>query len=73
MDKMGFSRVRRAPFKTSDTNHIAYCGAGGVIIEMLDLWSVEPEDYLLAALPVELKGLVAAPSRVLLMNGEDLA
>jgi len=50
----------------SDQNHIAFCGAGGIIIEVLDLLDVQPGAYELIALPVKLKGLEAAPARVLL-------
>ena len=68
---LGIDAFSIGPFgDLSDSNHITYCGAGGVIIEMIDLTSVEPGDYELVALPVKLKGLEAAPARVLLVREE---
>lgn len=57
----------------SDANHVAWCGAGGVIVEMLDLSAVGPGEYVMAALPLKLEGLEAAPARVVLMDEGDLA
>ncbi len=71
VDVLGIDAFSIGPFgDLSDSNHITYCGAGGVIIEMIDLTSVEPGDYELVALPVKLKGLEAAPARVLLVREE---
>jgi arylformamidase len=52
--------------EVSNQNHIAFQGAGGVIIENLDLSAVGPGEYFLMALPVKMVGLEAAPARVLL-------
>ena len=57
--------------KMSDTNHARFCGAGGVIIEVLDLSNVEPGDYELIALPIKMVGLEAAPARVLLIERDQ--
>ncbi|MGA2974401.1 MAG: cyclase family protein [Spirochaetia bacterium] len=73
VEVLGIDGFSIGPYgEMSDTNHVAFCGAGGLIIEMLDLTSVAPGDYLLVALPLKLEGVEAAPSRVLLMREEDL-
>jgi arylformamidase len=55
-----------------DRNHLVFCGAGGIIIEVLDLSDVEPGDYQLIALPIKLVGVEAAPARVVLLRSEDM-
>lgn len=73
VEVLGVDGLSIGPYgEMSDNNHIAFCGAGGLIIEMLDLSSVVPGDYLLVALPIKLEGVEGAPSRVLLMKEEDL-
>ena len=54
--------------KSSDPNHVRFCGSGGVIIELLDLSGIKPGSYELIALPVKMAGLEAAPARVLLLE-----
>lgn len=72
VEVLGIDGFSIGPYgERSDTNHVTFCGAGGVIIEMLDLSRVAPGDYLLVALPIKLEGVEAAPSRVLLMQEED--
>jgi len=52
--------------EASDRNHVIFCEAGGVIIELLNLCDVTPGEYQLIALPLKMKGVEAAPARVLL-------
>jgi arylformamidase len=49
-------------------NHLAFCRAGGIIIEVLDLCDVEAGEYGLIALPIKLVGVEAAPARVVLVR-----
>jgi len=49
--------------------HTILCGAGLVLLEVVDLDGVEPGDYLLACLPLKLEGGEAAPARVVLIDG----
>jgi len=56
----------------SDRNHIAFCGAGGIIIEMLDLAGVKAGEYQLIALPIKLVGIEASPARVVLIRRGEL-
>lgn len=58
--------------KSSDPNHVRFCGSGGVIIELLDLSGIAPGSYELMALPVKMAGLEAAPARVLLLEKNDV-
>jgi arylformamidase len=53
-------------------NHLKFCRAGGIIIEVLDLSDAEPGEYGLIALPVKLEGVDAAPARVVLVRKEDV-
>jgi arylformamidase len=62
------------PFgELTHANHIKFCEAGGVIIEVLDLLDVEPGEYHMIALPIKLVGLEAAPARVVLLRPDDVA
>ncbi len=49
--------------------HRVLCGAGLLLLEVLDLDGVNPGDYLLACLPLKLEGGEAAPARVVLIEG----
>jgi arylformamidase len=49
--------------------HTTLCGAGLLLVEVIDLDGVEPGDYLLACLPLRLEGGEAAPARVVLIDG----
>jgi arylformamidase len=51
-------------------NHLVFCGAGGVIIEVLDLSDASPGRYGLVAMPLKLEGAEAAPARVILLEAE---
>jgi arylformamidase len=57
----------------SDRNHLAFCGTGGIILELLDLSDVEPGEYHLIAMPIKLVGVEAAPARVALLRSEDVS
>jgi arylformamidase len=52
-------------------NHAAFCGSGGVIIEVLDLSDVSPGRYGLIALPIKLEGAEGAPARVVLAPADE--
>jgi len=74
VEVLGIDGFSIGPYgELSDANHVAWCGAGGVIVEMLDLSAVGPGEYVMAALPLKLAGLEAAPVRVVLMQEGDLA
>ena len=47
--------------------HRLLCGAGLLLLEVLDLDGVEPGEYLLACLPLRLEGGEAAPARAVLI------
>lgn len=49
--------------------HQVLCGAGLLLLEVVDLDGVDPGDYLLACLPMKLEGGEAAPARVVLIAG----
>jgi arylformamidase len=51
-------------------NHLVFCHAGGIIIEVLDLSDAEPGEYLLVALPLKIETAEAAPARVVLIPPE---
>lgn len=49
--------------------HTILCGAGLLLLEVIDLDGIEPGDCLLACLPLKLEGGEAAPARVVLIDG----
>jgi arylformamidase len=49
--------------------HMLLCGAGLLLLEVVDLNGVAGGDYLLACLPLKLEGGEAAPARVVLIEG----
>jgi arylformamidase len=49
--------------------HRILCGAGLLLLEVIDLDGVDPGNYLLACLPLKLEGGEAAPARVVLIDG----
>lgn len=49
--------------------HTILCGAGLLLLEVVDLDRVQVGDYLLACLPLKLEGGEAAPARVVLIDG----
>jgi arylformamidase len=48
--------------------HHVLCGAGVVILEVIDLSEIAPGRYTLASLPIKLVGSEAAPARAILMD-----
>jgi arylformamidase len=48
--------------------HHVLCGAGVVILEVIDLSAIAPGPYWLASLPIKLEGSEAAPARAILMD-----
>ena len=48
--------------------HRVLCGAGLLLLEVIDLDGIDPGDYLLACLPLKLEGGEAAPARVVLIE-----
>ncbi len=72
VEVLGIDGLSIGPFgEVTDTVHVAFCGAGGIILEMLDLSEVEPGDYHMIALPLKLVGVEASPVRVVLVRPED--
>jgi arylformamidase len=70
---LGVDGLSIGPFGEMTTrNHLAFCGAGGVIIEVLDLSDVTPGKYSLLALPIKLEGVEGAPARVVLLQPKDV-
>lgn len=49
--------------------HMLLCGAGLLLLEVVDLDGIAGGDYLLACLPLKLEGGEAAPARVVLIEG----
>jgi len=58
-------------FRCDGSVHREILAAGCIIIELLDLSSVEEGDYLLVALPLRLQGVDGSPARVILIEGEE--
>jgi kynurenine formamidase len=56
----------------SDRNHVMFCRSGGIIIEMLDLSTVEAGRYILFAMPLKIENFEAAPARVALARPEAI-
>jgi arylformamidase len=70
---LGVDGFSIGPFGEMTTgNHIKFCEAGGIIIEVLDLLDVEPGEYNLIALPIKLVGVEGAPARVVLIRPKDV-
>ena len=69
MGLLGVDGFSIGPFgDLSDSNHVAFCATGAVIVEMLDLAGIEPGEYTIAALPLKLEGAEASPARVILIK-----
>jgi arylformamidase len=74
VEVLGIDGLAIGPYgDSSDANHVAFCGAGGLIVEMLDLSAVPPGDYVMLALPLRLEGVEASPARVILVKDGGLA
>jgi arylformamidase len=65
---VGVDYLSVAPFKASDLPHQTLLRAGVVILEGLDLNSVEPGSYSLYCLPLKLAGSDGAPARAILVD-----
>lgn len=73
VELLGVDALSIGPFGELTTrNHLMYCGAGGVIIEVLDLSDAAPGKYSLVALPIKLEGVEGAPARVVLLQSKDI-
>jgi arylformamidase len=73
VEVLGIDGLAIGPYgDLSDANHVAFCGAGGLIVEMLDLSNVPPGDYVMLALPLRLEGVEASPARVVLVQDAGL-
>ena len=73
VELLGVDGFSIGPFGDLTTsNHLMFCRAGGIIIEVLDLLDVEPGEYGLIALPIKLEGVEGAPARVVLVRPEDV-
>jgi arylformamidase len=73
VELLGIDALSIGPFgEITDRNHVRFCGAGGVIIETLNLSDVEPGEYGLIALPLKFEGIEASPARVVLIQPGDL-
>lgn len=74
VEVLGIDGLAIGPYgDLSDANHVAFCSAGGVIVEMLDLSAVPAGDYVMFALPLRLEGVEASPTRVILVKDDGLA
>lgn len=65
---VGIDYLSIAPYKRSRPTHEVMLRAKMVIIEGVDLSSVEPGDYTLYCLPLKLKDTEGAPARVILIE-----
>ncbi len=65
---VGIDYLSIAPYKRSRPTHEVMLSAKMVIIEGVDLSSVEPGDYTLYCLPLKLKDTEGAPARVILIE-----
>ena len=63
---LGIDYFSVAPYDDPGPAHVAFLGAGGAIIENLDLRQVEPGEYEVLCLPVKIRGSGGAPARVLI-------
>jgi arylformamidase len=69
---LGVDGFSIGPFGDLTThNHRIFCGAGGIIIELLDLSTVEAGEYFMIALPLRIKGAEGSPARVVLFPPEN--
>lgn len=65
---VGIDYLSIAPFKSGKATHLVLLQADVVVIEGLDLRSVEPGRYELFCLPLKLAGTDGAPARVILIR-----
>jgi arylformamidase len=67
---LGFDYFSIAPYECPGPVHVAFLGAGGVVIENVVLRDVAPGDYEICCLPLKIKGSGGAPARVFLGRPE---
>lgn len=65
---VGIDYLSISPYKRSKPNHELLLGANVVIVEGLNLAGVKAGKYLLACLPLKLKGSDGAPARAVLIE-----
>lgn len=65
---VGMDYLSVSPFKMSRPTHEAFLKASVILLEGLDLSLIEPGDYNLVCLPINLKGADGAPARAVLMR-----
>ncbi len=65
---IGVDYLSVAPFRESDATHNVFLRAGVIILEGVNLISVEPGDYDLYCLPLLLAGSDGAPARAILIE-----
>ncbi|NMB54219.1 MAG: cyclase family protein [Leptolinea sp.] len=65
---VGIDYLSIAPFRISRPTHEVFLKSSVVVLEGLDLSSVEPGDYTLICLPMKIAGVDGAPARVVLMQ-----
>jgi len=63
---LGFDYFSIAPYGEETPAHVAFLGAGGSIIENVDLSAVAPGRYQIVCLPLRIAGSGGAPARALL-------
>jgi arylformamidase len=65
---VGIDYLSIAPFQVSRPTHWTLLGAGVIVVEGLNLWSVPPGRYTVYCLPLNLVGSDGAPARVILLG-----
>jgi arylformamidase len=65
---IGIDYLSIASFDQPGPTHIAFLGAGVIVIEGVDLSRVEAGEYMLVCLPLKLVGAEGAPARVVLLE-----
>jgi arylformamidase len=68
VDLVGIDYLSIAPYRQSTPTHRLLLGAGILILEGIDLSEVEPGDYFLYCLPMNLIGVDGAPARAILVR-----
>ena len=63
---VGLDYLSIAPYDRQQATHVTFLGAGGAVVETLDLSAVSPGVYELCCLPLRIRGSGGAPARVLL-------
>jgi hypothetical protein len=63
---LGFDYLSIAPYPSQPPTHAAFLGAGGAVIENVDLSRVAPGEYQLWCLPLRIQRSGGAPARAIL-------